>query len=197
MRALLLFSGLLVIVCIAYMVQQMRFVQASGSAAPIEATPQKAPELVYEIGGVPPRSELAPIPSKEPAKPVNGPTAPASAGESNKSGSNNSGIDNATPPAKGDGAAKPNDNKIAKAPLENSNIVPASQRPVDASPKNPTVKFEKGTTLYSIAVKHYGSGAPAVVKDIATASKISDATKIKEGATLVLPAVAGGRKRNN
>src|SRR5262245_8602229 len=88
----------------------------------------------------------------------------------------------ATPPAPDDAQPDP---KKAQAPKS------------DEPAGDPTVKFAKGMTIYSLAVKNYGSGSPAVIRDIVGASHISDETKIREGATIVLPAEAGGRKRKS
>lgn len=58
-----------------------------------------------------------------------------------------------------------------------------------------TLKLGKGDTIYKLALKYYGSGSMAVMKDIAAASRIADPARVAEGAMVVLPAVAGGATR--
>lgn len=76
-----------------------------------------------------------------------------------------------------------------------SGSTPENPRPPADGPK--TLKLGKGDTLYKIAIKYYGSGSPAILKDIASASKITDAAKVPEGANITLPKSAGGVKRKD
>jgi hypothetical protein len=168
LRALVLLSILALLACGAYLYHQVRFTHA--------ATPDIAPvgagkslgDIVFQLGGAPPKA--APAPAE---------VAPAE------------------PPVKSDPVPSPGPAAPPKEDVKppKSETPPSPPQPAALPAGASTATIGKGETLYSIAVKYYGSGAPAVRKDVAAASRISDETKIREGTVLTLPAVAGGKRR--
>jgi len=193
-RGILLLSILALLACGAYLYHQVRFASASGpEVAPAEA-PGNSKEIVFELGGAPPwenvkvdtvkGDSMTPAPSPKQVPPPAAPPAVAPPA--------------AAPPAGSEPEVKAkqqdftpvvnNDGEPVKEPAKGP---PAPPLPAGAT----SVKIGKGETLYSIAVKFYGSGAPPVRKDIAAASRIGDETKIREGTVLALPTTAGGKKR--
>ncbi|MFN0205949.1 MAG: hypothetical protein ACKVS6_06510, partial [Planctomycetota bacterium] len=85
----------------------------------------------------------------------------------------------------------------AAPPAEPKKPEPPPEKPAENPNAAKTVKLTKGSTIYKIAMQHYGSGSKAVLADIATASKIKDPAKVAENATIVLPKTAGGVARKD
>lgn len=162
MRAILLFSALILLVAGAFLFQQYRF---GGARAGETAVKQRGSpdDVVLEIGGDAPAPRIdAPAPnpvniklSNEPAVHVESRSASAAT--------------------------------VADPPPKTKPEVPVSK----------SIKLAKNELVYKLAIKYYGSGGPAVLKDIGAASKIADVAKVAEGATIVFPAVAGGLKRKD
>ena len=86
----------------------------------------------------------------------------------------------------------PPTNETPSVPIE-PNPSPPSVSPADAPSDG--VKIAKGDTISHIAKRYYGSASPSVWRDIAKANGLADAARLKEGALLTLPPVAGGRPR--
>ncbi|MBL8693019.1 MAG: LysM peptidoglycan-binding domain-containing protein [Planctomycetes bacterium] len=180
MRALILFAILLLAVSGAYLFHQARFgpLQAAsrqGSTLGGKELPGLPGDLVIEIGGgEPPLLPASGQPEAEPAAEEPVPLRPSAQPTQPEAEPRPS-----VPPGEVTPEAAPKDSK--KEP----------EKRLDPG----KVPFRKGSSLYALAKKHYGSGDAKVIRDIASANKIADVTKIKEGAVLTLPPVAGGRKR--
>lgn len=182
MRALILFALLILAVSGAYLFQQARF-GALQAASPQTSTlgakdlPGLPGDLVIEIGGGEPPFVPVAVQAQPEAEPLAEAQTPAPP--------------SAQPP-QSDDEQKPAVQPGGGAP-------PAAPKDAKKEPEKRSdpgkVTFRKGSSLYAIAKKHYGSGDAKVIRDIASANKIADVTKIKDGAVLTLPSVAGGKKR--
>jgi phage tail protein X len=168
-RALVLVSTLALLVAGAYLFQQVRF-GSSTKAAPRLALPGDAGDVVLEIGGGPP-GQLRPSP-----RPPVGSPPPRDARE---------------------GLAKEADASpgMSDDPRDASEGPPGRPRSATDSRPASVVRLRKGETLYSLARKHYGSGADPVLRDLAKANGIASVAKVREGTAISLPETAGGRSR--
>jgi hypothetical protein len=170
MRSLLLVSVLVLLIAGAYLWHSTHFVVAASRPAAI--APGGGGDVVFAIGGGP-----APGAPGAVAKEARESAGPAGGQGAQPEGSPGNGATGEMAPPGG----------AAAAPKGNATNTETAQ-PV-------TVKITKGMTIYGVALKYYGSGAPAVRRDIVAASHISDETKIKEGTIATLPDTAGGRAR--
>ncbi|HKE00200.1 MAG TPA: LysM domain-containing protein [Planctomycetota bacterium] len=127
--------------------------------------PGAADEIVLEIGGGPPPK---PAPRRVETPPPARDAAPPRA--------------DVAPPS----------NETPSVPIEPS---PSPKAPSPADSPADGLKIAKGDTISHIAKRYYGSASPSVWRDIAKANGLADAAKLKEGAMLTLPPVAGGRPR--
>lgn len=171
-RGILLVSLLVLCASGAYLYQQIRFVAAAGPEISPAVTRAGTRQVILEVGGG------MPVVGKSAGTQV-----PADGGETAPPAEN--------PPREPGPTARPTET----TPTGRPDAPPVSAPAPPTAPESPSVFIQKGETLYSIAVKHYGSGAPAVRKDIIAASRIADESKIREGTRIVLPLTAGGRKR--
>ncbi len=98
-------------------------------------------------------------------------------------------------PARGAGAGPPDGNRVPPTPHEDDRLGLDGEPAPGPAEDLPRVVVKPGQSLSSIAKRHYGSASPNVVRDIARANEIANPNKVREGTSLALPSVAGGRKR--